>query len=430
MRPGTAGVLIVCVGIGIGLISECCFAGLVYGISSLWFEGLLLPVAAAGVALDRAFRKTRVTVGGDRGGTRWLAAAFALLVFLELTVFAWVSVRTPRGGWDAWAIWNLRAHFLYRGGGALWRDGFTNVIAWSHPDYPLLLPAFVAWCWELLGRESRAVPIALAGFFTFGSAALMAASLAALRGVRQGLLAGIALVATPFFFVQGAMQCADVPVAFFRLATLATFAMADRSDSGGLAALAGSAAALDGWTKNEGLLWFAAFLLARVVVSGGRLLPAYIAGAAPVLAPIVYFKARIAPPSYIFDGAARAGMLMRATDAGRYRLIAIEGFRHAWDFGPLLVSAIAMLAVYLAVAGLRRDNEDRSILRTGVLAVLFTALGYFAIYLLEPLDLAWILRTSSDRLLLQLWPGIIFLVFLAARVTQDETQAGCGKTGV
>jgi hypothetical protein len=287
----------------------------------------------------------------------------------------------------------------------------------------LLLPAFVARGWELLGRESRAVPIALAGFFTFGSVALMATSLATLRGARQGLLAGMALAATPFFFVQGAMQCADVPVAFFRLATLAALAMADRSHSGGLAALAGAAAALDGWTKNEGLLWFTAFLLARVVVAGGRLLPAYIAGAAPVLAPIVYFKARIAPSSYIFDGTARAGMLVRATDPARYRLIAVEGFRHAWDFGPLLVSAVAMLAVYLAVAGLRRDGEDRSILRTGVLAVLFTTLGYFAIYLLEPLDLAWILRTSSDRLLLQLWPGIIFVVFLAARVPQDRTGA-------
>ena len=116
-------------------------------------------------------------------------------------------------------------------------------------------------------------------------------------------------------------------------------------------------------------------------------------------------------------------MLVRATDPARYRLIAVEGFRHAWDFGPLLVSAVAMLAVYLAVAGLRRDGEDRSILRTGVLAVLFTTLGYFAIYLLEPLDLAWILRTSSDRLLLQLWPGIIFVVFLAARVPQDRTGA-------
>ena len=51
----------------------------------------------------------------------------------------------------------------------------------------------------------------------------------------------------------------------------------------------------------------------------------------------------------------------------------------------------------------------------GALALVFTAAGYFTIYLVRPLDLAWLLDTSSDRLLLQLWPGIVFVIFLACR---------------
>jgi hypothetical protein len=418
-------------GIGIGLASECYFLGLVTGSSGLLLEILLLLAAGSGVAWNpkakcpfcesRSFEAMAQT-GDDRFLTRCLAWAFALLLLSGLAVFVWVSARDPRGGWDAWAIWNLRARFLYRNGGVAWRDAFTEVLDWSHPDYPLLLPAFVARGWTLLGRESSAVPIALAGFFTFACAGLMAASLAILRGAPQGLLAGLALAATPWLYAQGAMQCADIPVAFFRLATLAAMALADRFNSLGLAVVAGMAAALGGWAKNEGLLWFGAFLVARMIVARGRLVPAFLAGALPALAPILFFKVRVATSSDIFGAAGRAGMMTRVLEPARYSLIAKEALVHAWNFGPLPVSAFAMLIVYAAVAGLRRwENQDRAILPTGVLALSFTTVGYFVIYLLRPLDLAWLLDTSADRLLLQLWPGIVFVIFLACRAPRRIT---------
>jgi hypothetical protein len=350
--------------------------------------------------------------------TWYPAFALAFLLLLDFAVFAWLNSRNPRGGWDAWAIWNLRARFFYRAGGTAWRDAFTDVIAWSHPDYPLLLPAFVARSWQLLGHENNAVPVSLACFFTFGCAGLLTSSLTILRGARQGVLAGLALAATPSLYAQGAMQAADVPLAFFILATLACFAIADRFNSREFAVLAGMAAALSGWTKNEGLLWFAAFLAARIMVMRWRSVPAFLAGAAPVLASVLLFKARVATAGDIFGGAGRAGMMARALDPARYVTIAREAVRCIQGFGPLFVSAFAILAVYMAVAGLRRDSVDRAVCRTGVLALLFLALGYGAVYLLHPNDLRWELDNSSDRLLLQFWPGVVFVACLACRGVQ------------
>jgi hypothetical protein len=427
-------------GIGIGLCSECYFVGLVAGCSGLLLEILLL--SAVGIFLTlyrrhagccfcdvapfrRGFKLSRRRIPRL---TWMLAGAMVLLLLLDLSVFAWVSARTPRGGWDAWAIWNLRARFLYRAGGLAWRDGFTEALAWSHPDYPLLLPAFIARGWKLLGRESSSIPIALGCLFTFGCAGLTTAALGILRGARQGILAGLALAATPFLYVQGAMQCADVPLAFFILATLACLAVADRFHSYGFAAIAGMAAGLGGWTKNEGLLWFGAILLARAIVTYRRLMLSFLAGALPVLAPILFFKARIATASDIFGPAGRAGMMERALDRARYHLIAREAFRHVLSFGPLLFGGFAILAVYVAVAGLRRDKRDRDILRTGVLALSFTTLGYGAIYLLRPLDLGWLLDTSADRLLLQLWPGMVFVAFLACRAPQQSRSSVSMRT--
>ena len=425
--------LILGVGIGIGLCSECYFVGLAAGCFVLLPEILLLSAVGIGVILHRrnagcCFCKAAPPPRRIPRLTWMLAGALGLLLLLDLAVFAWVSVRTPHGGWDAWAIWNLRGRFLYRAGGTAWQDGFTEALAWSHPDYPLLLPAFVARGWKLLGHESSSIPIALGCFFTFGCAGLMTASLGILRGARQGTLAGLALAATPFLYVQGAMQCADVPLAFFILATLACLAVADRFRSRGFAAMAGVAAALGAWTKNEGLLWFGAILLARAIVTRRRLMLSFVAGALPVLAPILFFKARIATASDIFGTAGRVGMMARALDPARYQLIAREALRHVLSFGPLLFGAFAILAVYVAVAGLRRDKRDRGILRTGVLALSFTTLGYGAIYLLRPLDLGWLLDTSADRLLLQLWPGMVFVAFLACRAPHHSRSSVSMRT--
>ncbi len=41
-------------------------------------------------------------------------------------------------------------------------------------------------------------------------------------------------------------------------------------------------------------------------------------------------------------------------------------------------------------------------------------IGYFFVYVLTPLDLAYHLATSLNRLFLQLWPGVIFLFFMIA----------------
>jgi hypothetical protein len=52
---------------------------------------------------------------------------------------------------------------------------------------------------------------------------------------------------------------------------------------------------------------------------------------------------------------------------------------------------------------------------------MLTACGYFMVYVLHPLDLRWLLATTLDRLLLQLWPAIVFLCFLVARVPERES---------
>ena len=75
---------------------------------------------------------------------RGVCAGVALVVaglFLEH------SIRYPDGGWDAVAIWNLRARALFA---APQQPGlvFSPELPAQHPDYPILLPALVAHGWR------------------------------------------------------------------------------------------------------------------------------------------------------------------------------------------------------------------------------------------------------------------------------------------
>ena len=97
--------LILGVGIGIGLCSECYFVGLVAGCFVLLPEILLLSAVGIGVILHRrnagcCFCKAAPPPRRIPRLTWMLAGALGLLLLLDLAVFAWVSVRTPHGGSD------------------------------------------------------------------------------------------------------------------------------------------------------------------------------------------------------------------------------------------------------------------------------------------------------------------------------------------
>jgi hypothetical protein len=57
-----------------------------------------------------------------------------------------------------------------------------------------------------------------------------------------------------------------------------------------------------------------------------------------------------------------------------------------------------------------------------LLAVLLIFLGYLVIYVITPYDLNWHLSTSLDRLILQIFPAVVYLVI-------KRKEASCQRTG-
>ena len=439
-------------GLGVGLATCVSFLSLLVGAAPV------VPLVEVGAALlagigwlllfRRRAAQTAPPLPGPPQGTRFellLAGIAACELLASAASFFLTFLREPHGRWDAWLIWNMHARFLYRGG-ALWREAFASGLDWSHWDYPLLLPLAVARSWGYLGGETLPVPALVAALFALMTLGLLCSSLGFLRRPGQGYLAAMVLMGTPFFIAMGASQFADIPLAFFILATLTLLMTAARSAPGGTGALilAGLAAGLAAWTKNEGLLFLpvaAAALFGTTARSGGataavRRTAAFLAGTIPGLLAVAAFKLGIAPANDLLAGFGWEALAAKLFDADRYWAIARAFFLTGLSFTQGLIDVrvgmhlnpgavnVILLAAYLLFAGVRIDPPGRAgLVQAGaILAAMLT--GYFFVYVMTPLDLDYHLATSLNRLFIQLWPGAIFVVFMIANTPEATTGNG------
>lgn len=355
----------------------------------------------------------------------WLLISSLTITFVcALLTFLGLSARHPHGQWDAWAIWNYRARFIVRAGSD-WRDAFSGLLQWTHADYPLLVPMSVARVWQYLGSESQAAPATIAMIFTFTTVALVWASLAMLRGSSQATLAALLLLGTSTLVGHGTSQMADVPLGFFILATVVGVSLKDRlrEQASHLLVGAGMTAGLATWTKNEGWLVLIsvvlarAFILGRMRQSGGwrRELRTFAFGLTPVLLVVLYFKLALTPPNDLVSNQGWHATIPRLLAPLRYVEI-VRGFKNVVvDLGDAsLFNPLLILLLYLVCVGIEPDERDKPGLATGLLTLGLIVTGYGLVYLTTPQDLAYHLETSATRLLLQLWPSMVFLAFLAA----------------
>jgi hypothetical protein len=390
---------------------------------------IVAVLIAAGIAAAQRHGAME-SVASLASAPAWLNFAFVAAAVLAVTVFVLSTLANPDGGYDAFAIWNLRARFLARGG-EWWRDAFSAKLPWTHPDYPLLVPAVVAMSWAISGSDSVLGPIAIALLFLAATAGVLVATLALLRGRTQALIAGILLLGTGTFTVLGGYQYADVPLAFYILATLALFCLQDQySGTPSLSSLAGAMAGFAAWTKNEGLLFVVVVILARSFSlmrfegrwPAARQMLNFAIGVIPILVVLAVFKIGYAPPNDLTAPHAGNGVAANMLDFWRYVAVLSALGKQAISLGGFLVPVILVLAAYLYLVKPRVEQKARVTASTLALTIGLMLAGDFGVYQLLSYALEFQLATSVDRVLLQLWPAAILAIFFVANSPQFEAQ--------
>lgn len=362
----------------------------------------IVLVALGSSLLFVARRHRRAAVpSADDPAPRWLWVLFAVALAIAAGAFFEHNRRFPDGGYDAWMIWNLRARFL--AGAADLRTVFSPAFSFrAHADYPWLLPGLVA---QGIGfGPERSVSQAIAGAFGALAATVVPLGLARLHGTRSGVLAALAIVSVPAFTILVTHQQSDIPLAAYVgcSAVLIGLAHARPGLPAGLLALAGFAAGLGAWTKNEGTL-YAACLAAGLLwrTRNLRATLAFAAGASPCFLLLLVFKFAFAPPNDLLHFSSAATALAHVIDARRWATLALALARRILYFQLFALWMIAQAAFLIAWRGRPPGTP------IGV-ALCLAALGLVLIYIVQPYPLDFLVPASIDRLIMQLWPAAVF----------------------
>jgi hypothetical protein len=187
--------------------------------------------------------------------------------------------------------------------------------------------------------------------------------------------------------------------------------------------MSGAMAGLSAWTKNEGLAFFIFMIVARLLtiplekgsdeyIKEVRLL---VAGFLPVILLVAFFKFFMAPSGDILSQG-YASILGKLGNIERYGLVFKFFLLRIARFGMIhFAGMVPVLLSYLLIVGIKAETKDREPAVSSLLLLGFMLITYFFTYIASPHDPAWHMSRSLDRLLCQLWPSFVLVLFIFAR---------------
>lgn len=334
---------------------------------------------------------------------------FAILIFTGIIVFSFLFTQqsTRWGTWDAWTIWNLHAKFMASDGAFF---GMFLEPSFTAKDYPLLLPSINAILWKLTNTTTPIIPI-IVSFFISLSVPLLAVSALKIKNKVLTLVLLVLIVGNISFIIQGAWQYADTLLGLFLLFSVVLMYTSEETKNHLLLpAIIGFFAASCGWIKNEGILMFLIISIIYFIknIKAYKHILAYIAGTVIPLALVFTYKLFITPPNDFLSQLNADDIFSRLFDFSRYTTVAEFLFLNV-----LVENHIPILILLAATLFFKAAKPSAA-----GFVIIAVSLSYFFVYIITNSDLLWNLQTSSQRLFQQLFPSLLFIIFVG--LTKSE----------
>jgi len=365
---------------------------------------------------------------------KWLKGIFLFLLVAFVASFILKAYfDRPHGAHDAWAIWNYRARWLFRGGDN-WTHAFTYLNAADSPDYPLLVTGSVFRLWSILGTDYVAIPIMVAGVLAVGSILIIFSSIGILRGENQGYLAAIFMFLSTQFLNVATYQYADAPLSFYILSTIVLFSLKDNYPNLSLRLLflAGLTASCAAWTKNEGVLFLVLIILIRFIGEFRRhnwsgILTQFFSffmGMSFLGSTLIYFKLRFAIKNDLVNKANLSKLSVYLLDWDRYLEVLSGMAKRILAFNDYI---IILLIVFFLISGVDRSSFAKKGVASHILLMLLMLGGYAFSFFISPHDLNWHMGSSLRRLMVQLWPAWVFIAFYCVKSLEKNLEGEHAK---
>lgn len=329
-------------------------------------------------------------------------ATLLLMLGLFLVVNRGFYLHEKYGLWDAWAFWNIHAKFL--ADASHWKL-FLNPLADAHSDYPLGLPATIAFFSRLFSTSNFVIPFAVTSIVS-----ILIPVIIFLELYRKNLIVAFLMMlwlVTDDFYIQTSLsQYADSWIALYLLCSFIALHHFQKTKNKKILTIAAAFITLTAWTKNEGIMYWLIWLLVHWKIVLKRELSNHVAkGMVLPLIALFTFKFFYAPandllamvhniPQQLQDSPVRLGLIFKVF----LRIMKDEFPLYGWGF---------VISFFLFFRKKKlMDNE--------ILFMLLSSTGIVIVYLLTPQDLEWQLNTSLDRLMAQLAP--LFVYFLGKQL--------------
>ncbi|MCX6232495.1 MAG: hypothetical protein NTZ33_13240 [Bacteroidetes bacterium] len=338
---------------------------------------------------------------------------FLLVLFYSLYFF--IQNSNKWGQWDAWAIWSLHAKFLFYTDN--WQNLFTNRIAWTHPDYPLMLPSMIAMFWCAIGDTTFIIPFFIALLPYIGILILFYFSF---KNPVISIVSIIIITLDFSFTNRAAAQYADILLAFFYLLSciLITKIIDEKNNKSNLYYLLGFISSSCLWIKNEGSVFFILICI-FIVIKNFRNYNALLKfGIGALIITVVYISFKICyAPSNDLVSKQSGNTLSKIFDIKRYEMILNY-------FKKMILMKFQIIPILAFIFLLKWRKLSPSLLIIGL-----TLIIYFAVYIITPYDLQWHLETSLERLIDQIYPSLLFVFlnyfendFKSPNIIQETTK--------
>ena len=235
--------------------------------SALWIVlnplyGLIhpLPVLSLCALLLVATTRSRLKIAlpAKVPSLQWIDLFLAILLCVEMALVLAASLHSALG-WDGIFNFEMKARLIYENNpaGQLPLEYFSDTSrAWSHPEYPLMIPFAEFWIYSWLGRVDQSAIKILFPLFYCSAVALLAGAVRRFSSARTALLTALALgVLPPLTYLPGAASgYADVPLATSLVGAVSFAYLGLVSDDTDALYLSGVLGAIASWTKLEGLM--------------------------------------------------------------------------------------------------------------------------------------------------------------------------------
>lgn len=188
----------------------------------------------------------------------WLEAGLSFLLAAEFALLLLASLHTPLG-WDGLFNFELKARLIFENtpSGRFPIAYLSDASrAWSHPQYPLMVPFAEFWIYSWLGRVDQAAIKILFPLFYFSLVGVLCGAIRRISDARISLAIAVAIgLLPPFTLLPGAASgYADVPLAAALAGSVSFAFLALRTGNTEAWTLAGVLSAIATWTKSEGVL--------------------------------------------------------------------------------------------------------------------------------------------------------------------------------